>query len=207
MKIGLYGIKNIIFDLGKVLLNLDFDASIKAFFELGLNRDVLSPQQAYADPVFYNLEVGKVTPEEFRIRARQILQNPNLSDKQIDDAWCAMILNIPKERVKLLQELSKKYKLFLFSNTNKIHIARLHQEFKIEHGIDFPPLFQKVFYSFEIHERKPDLPSYQKVIELSGVNPSETLFIDDLEKNIIGAQKAGLKTYWLNQGKDLSELF
>jgi putative hydrolase of the HAD superfamily len=207
MTIDLNGIRNIIFDLGKVLLNLDFDASIKAFFELGLDRDVLSPQQAYADPVFYNLEVGKVTPEEFRIRARQILKNPTLSDKQIDDAWSAMILNIPKERVKLLQELGKKYKLFLFSNTNKIHIDRLHNEFRTEHEIEFPSLFQKVFYSFEIHERKPDVSSYQKVIELSGVNPSESLFIDDLKKNVIGAQKAGLKTYWLNEGKDLSELF
>jgi len=207
MKIDLQGIKNIIFDLGKVLLNLDFDASIKAFLELGLNREVLTPQQAYADPIFYNLEVGKVTPDEFRIRVRQMLQNPNLSDKQINEAWCAMILDIPEKHVRLLQKLGKKYQIFLFSNTNRIHINRLHNEFKIEHGIEFPSLFQKVFYSFEIHERKPDLASYQKVIELSGVNPAETIFIDDLEKNITGAQKAGLKTYRLNEGKDLSELF
>lgn len=206
MKIDLNGINNIIFDLGRVLLNLDFDASIKAFEKLGADKEVLDHKNAYADPVFYNLEVGKVTPEEFRNRVRDILKNQNLSDKQIDDAWYAMILDIPAHRVKILQELKSKYRIFLFSNTNKIHVNRLLPEFKTEHGIDFPSLFEKAFYSHDIHERKPNLNSYKKVIELAQVNPKETLFIDDLEKNILAAQKAGLKTFWLKDGKDLSEV-
>lgn len=206
MQIDLNNTKNIIFDLGKVLLNLDFDASIKAFQQLGHNDEILDHKNAYADPVFYQLEVGKVSPGEFRKRVRQILKNPGASDQQIDDAWYAMVLDIPAYRVRILQELKYSFNLFLFSNTNQIHIERLLPAFKAEHGINFPSLFTKVYYSHEIHERKPDLSSFQKVIELSGVNPNETLFIDDLEKNIIGAQQSGLKTFWLKDGKDLAEV-
>lgn len=207
MKIDLTNIKNIIFDLGKVLLNLDFNASIVAFQKLGLKTDDLDSKQVYSDPVFYELEVGKVTPEEFCNRVRKVIQNPDSTDSQIEDAWYSMILDIPASRVKVVQELSKNYNVYLFSNTNKIHIERLHRAFKTEHGIDFPSLFVKDFYSHEIHERKPDLSSYQKVIELAGINPEESIFIDDLEKNIIGAQQSGLKTFWLKEGMEMTDIF
>jgi putative hydrolase of the HAD superfamily len=207
MKPDLTNIKNIIFDLGKVLLNLDFNASIAAFQQLGLKNDVLDNKQAYSDPVFYELEVGKVTPAEFCNRVRKVLNNPHATDSQIKDAWYSMILDIPASRVKVVQELSKNYNVYLFSNTNQIHIERLHQAFKAEHGIDFPSLFVKDFYSHEIHERKPDISSYKKVIELSGINPEESIFIDDLEKNIIGAQQSGLKTFWLKEGMEMTDVF
>ncbi len=207
MKIDLNGIKNIIFDLGNVLLNLDFDASIKAFQELGLDKAVLDRQQAYADPVFYNLEVGKITPEFFRKKAREILNNPDLSDQQIDDAWYAMILDIPPHRVEAVQKLNKDYNVYLFSNTNQIHIERLRDEFMEQYGFEFPSLFKEAYYSHEIHDRKPELSSFEKVIDLSGVDPNESIFIDDLENNIIGAQKAGLKTFWLKEGMEMTELF
>jgi glucose-1-phosphatase len=206
MKPNLTNIKNIVFDLGNVLLNLDFDASIRAFQKLGLNSEVVNKQQAYADPIFYELETGKTTPEEFRIQVRRILNNPEATDQQIDDAWCAMIRDIPEKRVEMLKVLAKNYDVYLFSNTNAIHIKRLHKEFREMYGIEFPSLFVKDFYSHEIHERKPDLNSYLKVIELSGITPAETLFVDDLEKNILGAEKAGLKTFWLKEGTEVSEV-
>ncbi len=207
MKIDLTDIKNIIFDLGRVLLNLDFEASINAFKELGLQTNVLDNKQAYSDPVFYEFEVGKISPKEFCNRVRVVLNNPDVSDLQIENAWSAMILDMPEHRLKKVQELSKNYNVYLFSNTNQIHIERMHQAFKAEYGFDFPSLFVKDYYSHEIHERKPDLISYQKVIELSGVNPIETIFIDDLEKNIIGAQQAGLITFWLKDGMEMTEIF
>ena len=191
--------------MGNVLLRLDFDASIKAFQRIGLQKDVLDRKQAYSDPVFYALEIGKVTPGEFRTRIRQLLNNPDLSDKQIDDAWTAMILDIPANRVEMLNRLNKNYNVYLFSNTNQIHISKLHADFKQQHGIEFPSLFVKDYYSHEIHERKPDLISYQKVIELSGVVPNETLFIDDLENNILSAREAGLKTYWHKASDEIAD--
>jgi putative hydrolase of the HAD superfamily len=207
MQPDLTNIRNIIFDLGKVLLNLDFDASIQAFQKLGLKNSVLNQRQGYSDPVFYELETGRVTPEVFRERVRNVLNNRQLTDRQIDDAWCAMILDIPGHRVRTVQKLGEKYQVFLFSNTNKIHIDLLLPAFKEQHGIEFPSLFVKDYYSHELHERKPELSSFQKVIELSGVNPGETLFVDDLEKNIIGAQQAGLKTFWLKEGMEMSDIF
>ncbi|WP_321997737.1 HAD family phosphatase [Draconibacterium orientale] len=207
MKANLSNIKNIIFDLGRVLLNLDFDASIKAFQQLGSDGEVLDHKNAYADPIFYKLEIGKITPAEFRSGIRKLLQNEQLTNEQIDKAWYAMIRDIPEHRVKKVQELSKNYNLYLFSNTNQIHIDRLLTEFKTQHGIDFPSLFKTVYYSHEIHDRKPEVSAYKKVIALSGVNPEETLFIDDLENNIVAAQKAGLKTFWLQNGMEMTELF
>ncbi|MCA1759303.1 MAG: hypothetical protein LC658_06005, partial [Bacteroidales bacterium] len=138
MKPNLTNIKNIVFDLGNVLLNLEFDASIQAFQKLGLNSEVVNRQQAYADPVFYELETGITTPEEFRKRVRRILNNPGATDQQIDDAWCAMIRDIPAKRVEMVKELANNFYVYLFSNTNAIHIKRLHNEFREMHGIEFP---------------------------------------------------------------------
>jgi glucose-1-phosphatase len=207
MKLQLEGIKNIVFDLGNVLLNLDFDASIKAFRKLGLNDEVVDSQQAYADPVFYDLEVGHITADKFRTRVRQILNNPDAADQDIDDAWSAMILDIPAHRVEVVQKLKMKYRLYLFSNTNIIHITRLHKQFKEEHGIEFPSLFIKDYYSHELNERKPELSSYRKMMSEAGIIPEETLFIDDLDKNIQGAQMAGMRTHWLKNGCEIGDLF
>lgn len=207
MGIDLSNIKNIIFDLGKVLLNLDFDASIKAFKDLGSEQEVLDHKNGYADPVFYNLEIGKISPDEFCHTIRKLINNPTATNQQIEDAWCAMILDIPKERVDKLLKLSEKYTIYLFSNTNQIHIDRLLPVFKAQHGIDFPDLFEAAYYSHEIHDRKPVLSSFEKVIKLSGVDPGGTLFVDDLEKNIIGAKEAGLQTLWLKEDMEMARLF
>lgn len=207
MKIDLTNIKNIIFDLGNVIVNLDFDASVKAFMALGLKHDVLNNQQVYSDPVFYEFEVGAITKPEFFTRVREVLKNPTATDLQIESAWSSMIKDVPYPRVKVLQKIAKSYNLYLFSNTNQIHIEGFHAAFKAQHSIDFPSLFVKDYYSHEIHERKPDLSSYQKVIELSGINPKETVFVDDLEKNIIAAKKAGLQAFWLKTGMEMSEIF
>lgn len=207
MRVDLSNISSIIFDLGNVLLNLDFDASIKAFHELGLNDDLLTRQQVYADPVFYKLETGSVTEPEFRIRVRELLQNNEASDVEIDDAWSAMIKDIPEYRVDTLKELRKKYSVYLFSNTNSIHITKLLADFEKAYSFDFTSLFDGVFYSHEIQARKPDINAFEKVIEMSGVIPEKTLFVDDLEKNIEGAQNAGLKTLWLTAAMEMADLF
>ncbi len=207
MQIDLTNIRNIIFDLGNVLLNLDFDASIKAFHNLNRNPDLVDGSEVYSDPVFYQLGTGQISTSKFREVLRKLLQNPMATDKQLDLAWNAMILDIPAKRVELLKRLSKDYQLYLFSNTNQIHIKRLHSDFLHQHKIEFSSLFEKAFYSHEIHVYKPDLNSYLKVIELAGIDPAETLFIDDLEENIKGAKWADLKTFWLKANMEVEEIF
>lgn len=207
MKLNLSNIQNVVFDLGNVIVNLDFDATIRAFARLGLRHDVLNRQQVYTDRIFYEFEVGAISKTDFFEGVRRLLNNSQATNQEIAKAWSAMIRDVPPERVKTLQKLARNYKLFLFSNTNQIHIEEFHAAFKAQHGIDFPSFFVKDYYSHEIHERKPDISSYQKVIELAGINPEESLFVDDLEKNIVGAGKAGLQTFWLKPGMELSRLF
>ena len=207
MKADLSNIKNIIFDLGNVILNLDFEASIKAFKKLGLKDEVLSNHSVFPDPCFYEQEIGVITPDEFEKKVVKLLDNDEVTEEQVHSAWLKMVLDIPPHRVKVLQQLGKKYNLYLFSNSNKTHIDQIDVEFREKYGFEFPSLFVKQFYSHEIHLRKPDLNSFETVIQLSGVNPHETLFVDDLKDNIKGAEKAGLKTFWLKNGMEMVEIF
>jgi glucose-1-phosphatase len=206
MKVDLKGIKNIIFDLGGVILNLDMDASLKEFCKLGLKQRLPEGNPGY-HALFHPFQTGQVTPDGFRKKLREILSNPEVPDGQIDEAWCAMLKGIPVSRIETLRKLGRKYKIFLFSNTNSIHIDRLEKEFSGENGFSFASLFDGVFYSHEIHDAKPSVSSFLKVIERSGVNPAETLFVDDLQENIEGAEKAGLKTFWLKNGLEINEVF
>lgn len=207
MKIDLSNIKNIIFDLGRVVVDIHFDRTVPAFRKLGLGNDDMDYRKVAETPLFRNLEVGKSSPAQFRNGIRDFLHNPNLTDKQIDDAWYAMIGEATPERIATIKKLSKNYQVYLFSNTNQIHIDRFHTDFKKRHGIDFSGLFVKDFYSHEIGDRKPEISSYQKVIKMAGIIPGETIFIDDLEANCIAAKKAGLKSYWLKEGMDITALF
>ena len=207
MKIDLKGIKNIIFDLGGVILDLDFDASIKAFHALGLNQDILDGKLAYSDPIFYALQTGAVSPDIFRIRIRELLENPLATDEQIDNAWSAMLKGIPVSRISTIGKLREKYRVFMFSNTNIIHIDRLEKEFMVKNGFSFTSVFDGVYYSQDIHDSKPAVSSFIKVIEMAGVDPAETLFVDDLEENLKGAASAGLRTFWLKKGLELNEVF
>ncbi len=197
-------VKNIVFDLGKVLLNLDFDAILKSFQALGMKKEVIDNSQVYFHPVFYALETGAITPVEFRRQVREFIGNPELTDDQIDSAWSAIICDIPPQRVAMLQRLASDFRLFLFSNTNEIHMQKLYRWFRKTYGFEFNSLFEKDFYSHIINARKPDLNAYLKIIEIAGITPSETLFIDDLKKNIVGAQKAGMQTYWLQPGEEIA---
>ena len=206
MKPDLSGISSIIFDLGNVLLDIRFEATMQAFIQLGLPPEIMKSQAIYTDPVFYRLETGKISPKNFRNRVRQLIKIQDISDEQIDDAWNAMLGEFPEKRVRMLQRLAGNYQIFLFSNTNEIHINKAYAEFKNQFGFTFPALFKKCFYSHEIGERKPDIASFEKVIQLADIDPVCTLFIDDLEINITGANAAGLNSYWLQPGMEISSI-
>ncbi len=198
-------VKNIIFDLGGVLLDLDFEAPLRAFQKLNRDGQIVDLRQFLSDPVFIDFETGNVSPYEFRDRVRQLLSNPSLSDGEIDTAWCSMLREIPAKKVSLLQSLNGKYRLFLYSNTNAIHIPHFTREFYDQHQIQWESLFENTFYSHEIKDRKPLLSGYLKVFLKAGINPEETLFVDDLEQNISAAIQSGLKVLHYTPGTDLQE--
>ena len=202
----LKGIKNIVFDLGGVLLNIDPNKTIEAFSQLGMAQLIGDKGLTYDHDIFYLMEQGKVSPDEFRNGVRKLLLGEVTND-QIDTAWTAMLLYFPKIRVELLQKLRHGFGLFLFSNTNAIHVAKYQSIFRNEHGFEISSLFDKIFHSNEIGYRKPSSESYNEIIRLSGICPKESLFIDDSQTNVEGAIACGLKGYWLQPGQKVEEIF
>lgn len=205
--LNLDGIRNIIFDLGGVLLDLDFNAPVKAFERLIIKGTLLDFQIAIQHPLIIDFELGKITATEFRDRFRENLGNPMLSDNDFDNAWCSILLSIPEEKVILLEQLGARYRLFLYSNTNEIHIGVIKTQFESQYGFSLEDLFEKCFYSHLLHERKPMISGFEKVVAEAGITIEETLFIDDFEHNIAAAREFGFQTIHVKTGVDLETQF
>jgi glucose-1-phosphatase len=200
-------IKNILFDWGGVITDLHLDATKKAFHDLGLSIfDEHVPHDPY-DKVFIPFEIGNISPEEFRDNIRMLSAN-SLTDAMIDGAWNAMLGILPEERWKLLESISQSYRIFLLSNTNAIH---LNYYFNYLQGIygtfGYVHLFEKAYFSHELHLRKPNADIFEFVVKDSGINPQETLFIDDFLENIETARKLGFQTVHLTKPRTLVDLF
>lgn len=204
--IKLEGIKNIIFDLGGVLLNLAPQKTMDEFKKIGHASLVEENPWSFKHEIFYKLERGLVSIDAFHVGMKEILSQ-GVTSEQIDFAWSAMLLDIPKVRVDIVLNLKKQFRTFLFSNTNEIHVNKFHADFSKAYGIDFSSMFEKDFYSNEIHLRKPDVVSFLKVIELAGVKPEETLFVDDFKENIEAAKTVGLQTLWLQPEMFVEDIF
>ncbi|KOH43209.1 HAD family hydrolase [Sunxiuqinia dokdonensis] len=199
-------VKNIVFDLGGVLLDIDPQRTVKAFEALGLT-DVIKPGGwGYKQEVFLQMEEGKLTDGEFRDGVRKLLPTP-VSDAEIDRAWCAMLIDFPADHVRLLKQLKSTYNLYLFSNTNNIHVDFFHKLFQKKFGFSLSDLFVKDYYSNEINSRKPALEAFRFVLNDAALNPGETLFIDDSKENIEGAERAGMQAFHLNGNISLHQLF
>jgi putative hydrolase of the HAD superfamily len=199
-------IKNIIFDLGGVILNIDFKQTELAFAKLGIgNFNQYYTLQALS-PLFEQLETGLVTPEIFYNEFRE-LANTSISNKEIENAWNALLLNFPPERINWLKNISKKYKIYLLSNTNKIHYDAFMKLFHEQIGDgNFNNYFTKAYYSHEINLRKPAKECFEYVLKNENLKPAETLFIDDSEKNIEAAKVVGLNTIYLPPPHTVLEL-
>jgi putative hydrolase of the HAD superfamily len=190
-------VKNIIFDLGGVFMNLDYQKMEQAFIDLGIANFSELFTQHHSSPLFEDLETGKITNEHFYQQLRKI-SGVDVSNEAIRDAWNAILLDFPKERIDWLNEIKKKYNIYLFSNTNQIHYDAFIETFRKQTGIEnFNQYFIKAYYSHELGLRKPYVDSYQKIIGEQKLTAAETLFIDDTLKNIEGAQQAGLQTIHL----------
>lgn len=200
-------IKNIIFDLGVVIINIDTDLTVKAMKNLGFHNFQESYTLFRQTDLFNKLEKGLITDQDFRNELRNHIST-EVKDDDFDKAWSAMLLDFPKERIKLIKKLSKKYNLYLLSNTNAIHYNQYIKDFKNEYGFEFNSLFIKAYYSFQLGMRKPDVDIFEFALSDSNLTPEETLFIDDLKGNIESAQKTGLQTLWFDvtKGNDIVAL-
>ncbi|MEE0976854.1 MAG: HAD family phosphatase [Bacteroidales bacterium] len=200
-------IKNLLLDMGGVILDVSYQRVIETFKSYGIENFDKVYTQAKQVEIIDLFEEGKCTAEEFRDGVRKLV-GKELSDEQIDKAWFSMILEIPRDVIQLLGVLKLKYRLFLFSNTNVLHIEYLKKEFERQLGFDlFNCVFDKAFFSNEIHHRKPHPESFKYVLEQAGIEAEETLFIDDSKQHLEGASKVGLNTYWLTNGETLIDLY
>ncbi len=191
-------IQNIIFDLGGVLLNISYQRTINAFKDLGITNFDNLFTQAKQSNLFNRLETGTIAPSEFREQLRQI-SGMSLNDQQIDHAWNAMLLDLPLNRINLLEKVRKNYRTFLLSNTNAIHYPVYNAYMEEEFGFpDLAHLFEKEYLSYRTGMRKPDVGIFDLVIKENRLKPHETLFIDDSQQHVYGARKAGLYALWLN---------
>lgn len=197
------GINNIIFDLGGVILNLDNQLTEDAFVSMGAKpfRDYFG--HGHAASFFRDYEVGRISDRQF-IDSIKEMTGLSLSDEEVIKAWNALLLDFPAERIQLLKELGKRYRVFLFSNTNALHLTALRKIYRDSFGTEeLDDHFERTYYSHVLGMRKPDKSSYEHILEENKLTGSETLFVDDALINVEGAEAAGLRGLYLRPGTTL----
>ncbi len=197
--------KQIIFDFGGVIINIDYQATINAFEELGISDfDAMYSQAAQSD-LFDAIETGRISPQHFINGLLEYLPK-RVTPNQAVHAWNAMILDIPRERIDFLLELKKSHQIYLLSNTNSIHIDKALRAWNAASELDINDTFNHVYLSHEMGMRKPNIEIFEYVCKEQGITPSETLFIDDSIQHIEGAKKAGLHAHHLIEGQSIQSV-
>lgn len=201
-------IQHIIFDLGGVLLNIDYLKTEQAFTtQLGVKDFATMYSQFHASALFEDLETGSIGPEVFLETLKKHVAGPH-GEEDIVNAWNAMLLDFPIGRLRLLQRLQPHYDLYLLSNTNAIHKEAFEKILTDSHGIpSLDGFFRKAYYSHLMGKRKPDEAAFEQALGENKLDPQRTLFIDDTFLNIEAAAKLGMKTIWLKPPLDVRELF
>ena len=200
-------IKHIIFDLGQVIINVNPSAVKEYMNAKGVGNVDELHQKLLEKDIYHQLETGKITPDEFRTAIRDIIDIP-MEDSDIDEAWNAMLLDIPRERIKFMTRLKSKYKLYVLSNTNHIHW--LHYDRYFQDTYDYPSIntfFTHTWYSHLMGVRKPDPKIFKMVLEEGQFDPSEVAFIDDLKDNVDASALHGITPLHLPPGKEIMDLF
>ena len=199
-------IKNIIFDLGGVIINLDINKTIQAFNKLSNIPFETIYTQLQQTPIFDKFDKGEISESDFFDELQIALALP-ISKEKLIFAWNAMLLDFPKHRLDLLQKLKPNYRLFLLSNTNETHITEFEAALFKQHGYkNLETFFETVYYSCRMGKRKPNADIFDYVISNHNLNPQETLFIDDTAQHVKGALKTGIQAKLLEKNKEIEDL-
>lgn len=198
-------IKNIIFDLGGVILNIDYKLTQEAFVKLGL-KNIDDVYGQYFQVKFFDLfDRGEISEDEFIDLSKDLFPE-NTSKQQLVDAWNAMLLDMPEHRFDFLKKIGKKYRIFLMSNTNITHYDEYQKYIKDKYKINgLDDLFEKAYYSFLVGMRKPEDRFFNLILEENNLKANETLFIDDTSINTDAAKTLGLQALWLKDNMDIIE--
>jgi len=191
----LENIKNIIFDYGNVIFEIDFKKTQEALTQLGIiNSTEFFARESHHN-LFNDFETASISPAQFRDGIREAAANNNLTDEEIDAAWNSLLIGVPPGIHDVLLKVKRKYRTFLLSNNNETHYNYIVDYLKREFGMaDNSSLFEKAYYSQDLYLRKPNVEIFEQVMAENKLNPSETLFIDDSPQHIAGAKLVGLNT-------------
>jgi len=201
-------IKNIIFDYGNVIFNIDFKRVQQSFRDLGIENVEVFFDHKNQDPVFDLLDRGEINNADFRAHIREVTGKHELSDQQIDGAWNSIFLDIPAPYIELLKKIKGKYRTFLLSNTNAIHEIFFTDYVKKNFGLESnDELFEKVYYSHLVGKRKPEAAIFEQVLTENNLKPEETLFIDDSPQHLEGAKKLGIHTFLMTSPDNITKFF
>ena len=192
-------------------MDIDVKHTLKAFSALGIKNIENYFGHGFAASFFSDHEAGRISDEEFLKEIKKLLTGENsgaaeISDQDVIDAWNALLLEFPPERIALLKELKSRYRLFLFSNTNAIHYNKFRQIYHNSFSGELEDLFEKAYFSHSLGHRKPDAGGFELIIKENGLDPKQTLFVDDAFINVEGALKAGLKGLYLPPGFFITDI-
>jgi FMN phosphatase YigB (HAD superfamily) len=200
-------IKNLIFDFGGVIIDIDIKRVGQSFHELGIKDLEKVHRLAVSKGLYLDLEKGLITPAEFHEGLREV-SGLKLTDDQIDYAWNSMILDLPRSRFELVKQLKENYNVYLLSNTNEIHYQYFNQYVINNLGVDcLDDFFTGCFYSHRMKMHKPDQEIFIEMIERAKIKPSESLYIDDLAENIAVASELGFHGIVHNPDEEIDQYF
>lgn len=200
------GIKNIVFDLGGVLIDLDREACIEEFRKLGYPQADELLNSYRQKGIFKELEQGTVSPQQLYDHINSEVGYP-VEPEEIDRALYAFLVALPEYKLDMLRELRKNHNIFMLSNTNAIMFPYVLEKFFTRQGLTVDAYFDRVFLSYEMGMLKPDAVIFETLLEQAGIKASETLFIDDAEANIESALALGFRTYLPAPEEDFRHIF
>ena len=199
------GIKNVIFDFGGIIVDLNKQATIDAFKDLGF--DAIPYIGRYVQGGFFSeLENGNISVEEFCKQVREEMRL-DCSDNAIKRAWSCMLIEIPTRRLQFIRSLATRYDVYMLSNTNEIHWDYACKELLASSDIKMYEPFKKIYLSHELHLSKPDLRIFNYVLDDAGLEAGETLFVDDSKDNCDAASEVGIKTFHSVKSEDWMRIF
>jgi HAD superfamily hydrolase (TIGR01509 family) len=198
--------KTIIFDLGAVILNINYQNTIDEFTKLGVNNAATFYSKKVQTNLFNQIETGMISSNEFLKALQKETKNANIN--QVEKAWNAMLLDLPEERIQLIEKLKKNnYSIYLLSNTNAIHIDAIKKQLGKRKWLAFCKLFDKMYLSHELGLRKPDVKIFEYILNEQKLKAEEVFFIDDSPQHIASAKKIGIHCHHLLDDENIITLF
>ena len=193
--------KNLIFDLGGILLDIHPSRTFEAFASMGVCRELLTEKYSLSNPAMLAFEMGNISPAELCGYIASLLP-PHMQQKPASElhpaiaaAWCALIGALPLYKWQRLGELrAKGYNIYLLSNTNAIHWERISKDIEALEGRSVGSYFDRIFLSYEMHLCKPSEEIFSRVLAAAGIDAASTIFFDDSPDNCAAARRVGIES-------------